>query len=50
MPKWFYLGEITLAGAYPYLSVYILKLLGLHPKSTEISGSLSTYSDELWSG
>lgn len=50
MLEWFYLGEITLAGAYPYLSVYILKLLGLCPKSTEISGSLSIYSTELWSG
>lgn len=47
MLEWVYLGEITLAGAYPYLSVYILKLLGPCPKSTEISGSLSIYSNEL---
>lgn len=46
MLEWFYLGEITLAGAYPCLSVYILKLLGLCPKSTEISESLSIYSSE----
>lgn len=46
--EWFYLGEITRAGTCSYLSVYRLKLLGLHPKSTEVSGSLSTYPSELW--
>lgn len=46
MLEWYYLGEITLAGAYPYLPIYILKLLGLCPKSTEVNGSLSVYSYE----
>lgn len=48
LSEWFYLGEITPAGMRSYLSVYMLKLLGLRPKSTEISGSLSTYPSELW--
>lgn len=34
-------------GRHVLISVYILKLLGLRPKSTEVSGSLSTYPSEL---
>lgn len=47
MLDWFYLWEITLAGTYTHLSVYILKFLGLCSKSTEISGSLSICTNEL---